>query len=767
MPNTFYLDYLNGNDANSGADWAHPWKTISLGATAARTAPGDTIRIAKSPDPVDTGLSCTFNHLGNIDIPAGTCLDISDCESAWTQGTNVTASNDTTYETEGTKCLKMITGAVAGAQKLAYIALGGTINFSSYQKVNFSFRSTAAVAAGLLTIRLCSDASGATPVNTIAVPVMTKINHSGRISVDTGGALGSSIQSVAIYCTGAFASKTVYFDNIFASKADGATSLDFYDVVSLSGEDIWYAIGYISGNVLSPLQSCSSTGGTDWRGYVYGGADGSSPTGNLVKRDTIKLTETALTMDTKEAGTAGNLITYEGGYNTSINSVDGITWWMGFDETYNGSTQVYAQYNYQCFKNFGFACWSSGFKTNGSYSVFENIYSAAQYGAGIIPTNQPLTGNTYKIVAATGGIIGFYGDAYYGPISDHVIEIDYIISAKNYGALTLDGWTNTVVRAYKGSTIYLLNALNYGLWTNYQRNYTTGITFEDPVVCKYNGDGGVSIGNGDYIFKQKVTVDNCTSATKYNFRVGRSSVVSGTVFVKELESNNGTYGLYTDASPSGGDVFIGKYTSTGNNYSTYAFGDVNIKDASIAEANVLLAYTYGNGGRVFSHDHGGTPGDHRIYYMFGLAKTETTGGHIWSIAPTNSTYVNGGTALKFPLGKFKCANGVSKTITVTCERTNTGIEAMLYCPANQLGGISNDLTDSITAAANTPEILSVNFTPTEDGFVNLWLYVWGGTTHTVYINDINGDTENLCQWAHPLAMPSGGAAATEHSYVWS
>ena len=152
--------------------------------------------------------------------------------------------------------------------------------------------------------------------------------------------------------------------------------------------------------------------------------------------------------------------------------------------------------------------------------------------------------------------------------------------------------------------------------------------------------------------------------------------------------------------------------------------------------------------------------------MFGLAKTETTGGHIWSIAPTNSTYVNGGTALKFPLGKFKCANGVSKTITVTCERTNTGIEAMLYCPANQLGGISNDLTDSITAAANTPEILSVNFTPTEDGFVNLWLYVWGGTTYTVYINDINGDTENLCQWAHPLAMPSGGASATEHSYVW-
>ena len=41
----YYLDYENGNDANDGLSFANRWKTMTNGATAARIAPGDTIRI--------------------------------------------------------------------------------------------------------------------------------------------------------------------------------------------------------------------------------------------------------------------------------------------------------------------------------------------------------------------------------------------------------------------------------------------------------------------------------------------------------------------------------------------------------------------------------------------------------------------------------------------------------------------------------------------------------------------------------------------------
>lgn len=52
---TYYIDFENGNDANNGSSWALAWKTFTTGATAARTAPGDEIRVAKSADPTSLG----------------------------------------------------------------------------------------------------------------------------------------------------------------------------------------------------------------------------------------------------------------------------------------------------------------------------------------------------------------------------------------------------------------------------------------------------------------------------------------------------------------------------------------------------------------------------------------------------------------------------------------------------------------------------------------------------------------------------------------
>lgn len=63
---TFTVDgasWASWNDADvtgdlvpfGGSSWADAWQTITSGATAARIAPGDTIRVAKSPDPVSVG----------------------------------------------------------------------------------------------------------------------------------------------------------------------------------------------------------------------------------------------------------------------------------------------------------------------------------------------------------------------------------------------------------------------------------------------------------------------------------------------------------------------------------------------------------------------------------------------------------------------------------------------------------------------------------------------------------------------------------------
>lgn len=61
-----YIDFVNGNDASDGSTWALAWKSLTTGATAARIAPGDEIRIAKSPDPTSLGQTALWTGIDRI-----------------------------------------------------------------------------------------------------------------------------------------------------------------------------------------------------------------------------------------------------------------------------------------------------------------------------------------------------------------------------------------------------------------------------------------------------------------------------------------------------------------------------------------------------------------------------------------------------------------------------------------------------------------------------------------------------------------------------
>lgn len=71
---TYYIDPVNGSDANNGTTWALAWKTVTSGATAARTAPGDTIRIAKSPVPTSLGQTARWTSATTAAVPSTTSV---------------------------------------------------------------------------------------------------------------------------------------------------------------------------------------------------------------------------------------------------------------------------------------------------------------------------------------------------------------------------------------------------------------------------------------------------------------------------------------------------------------------------------------------------------------------------------------------------------------------------------------------------------------------------------------------------------------------
>ena len=53
---------------------------------------------------------------------------------------------------------------------------------------------------------------------------------------------------------------------------------------------------------------------------------------------------------------------------------------------------------------------------------------------------------------------------------------------------------------------------------------------------------------------------------------------------------------------------------------------------------------------------------------------------------------------------------------------------------NLLLGINSDLTDTMTSGADTWEQLSFTFTPSVSGLLTVRVLVWGGSTHSAYVD---------------------------------
>jgi len=70
-------------------------------------------------------------------------------------------------------------------------------------------------------------------------------------------------------------------------------------------------------------------------------------------------------------------------------------------------------------------------------------------------------------------------------------------------------------------------------------------------------------------------------------------------------------------------------------------------------------------------------------------------------------------------------------------RTNTGLTARLMCKGGQIAGVATDVSTAMTAAATTWEEVTITFTPTEIGVVEILAECWGGTTYSLYVDDFS------------------------------
>lgn len=358
-----------------GASWSDAWKTTTSGATAARTQPGDTIRIAKNSE-TSASVNATFTS-GSKTVTLASALTktIEHAVSGWTASTNITGSTNANRK-YGATATVMTPGAAFGTGKVCYKAIdgGGTQNFSGYTKISFWFRSTSGtvITASTYKICLCSDATGDTIVNEINIPATVGNANWQIVALDYGGALSSSVQSVAIY----------------ANSDPGTTAFSFNNIVACNGVTHETLIGW-TGDCFYNVQAFDSTTVTiDSNNTSVGGAGwyGTNGTATLYYVSPFAHLSTNGMHTINEGGTRIlGAITYSGGWDTGTNTQNGRTYFAS--NSVNTAACFTVGRDWVNFKSFVVARFGTGYSgTNGVSNIVEDcIFSscgnAILYGA--------------------------------------------------------------------------------------------------------------------------------------------------------------------------------------------------------------------------------------------------------------------------------------------------------------------------------------------------------------------------------------------------
>jgi len=265
---TYHVDLFNGNDANDGLSWANAWKTFTK--INSSTLTNDVVKFAKTPI-IGTGVAASWVHYQDYITTevALTKLIDSAVGNTWTSSLNVTGGTNSTRRI-GASSQQFTFAAAFTTGKIAYKNLGSSINLSAYQKVSLVFHPgvAATVTDPVYRICLCSDTAGNDIVNSLPLP--SPSNFAVRfcpVVLDFGSALGSNIQSIALYADYDPGAVVCYINNIFACNdltinsffsKNTETIQDWHSVRAIENDKIYFQVsgtGYTS----NPYSGSSET----------------------------------------------------------------------------------------------------------------------------------------------------------------------------------------------------------------------------------------------------------------------------------------------------------------------------------------------------------------------------------------------------------------------------------------------------------------------------------------------------------------------------
>lgn len=762
---TYYIDYEGGNDANDGLSFANRWKTMTNGATAARIAPGDEIRIMASPDPTSMGsatwtgggrpaainiasstnatpivittaaahglttgdyvvvathttntnalgvwkvgttpsatefqilqmdgsnttgngvggASGTVTKANNLVVKTASPLvkNIALCggfgqKPAWTASANVTTSQSATNkEGNGAASIAIAAGFTTG--KAAYYTLPASLDLSAFQQVSFwvYLASGTVGAAGSVYLALCTDTIGNTVAHTCNIPALGATSVWFPVTVNLGTNLNAAIQSVALYVVTDNGAQTFIIDNIIACKAaSSADSVTLQSLISKSdgtGDESWYPIESINNDVI--MIANQNVNGPLTAAIM--GYSGATETVTSYKRETIKVdpqaTSTGAGLNVvTDSGTAGNLITYSGGWNRTDMSTQTGVTWL---DGQNGNS-------------YGINL------TSVNYISLDRI-NACRYNSGLLvstATNVTI-GSIYTIATSSG--VSFNA-------SSSAFNITNIWSNNN-NTFNLSGIGHNIANIK-----LVANNASGGVSFTSTRNSYVG-----AIAASNNTNSNISFGNG----AMNITVGAATLT---------SSPLSRAISVSNI--NN----CYINGGSTSGSAAGILFSSYGELY----LNNFTINEAIETEVSAGVA-----GGIAYSNRHDNTDNNSWVF-LAGLGTVNQQSSVVdspattaWQMRPT-TTDATAISPVRLKIGTVVCAASALVTVTARMRRDDTGLTMRLVCPGGQISGVANDVSADMTAAADTWETVTITFTPSKAGAVDIYAYAFGGTTYSGYV----------------------------------
>lgn len=255
-------------------------------------------------------------------------------------------------------------------------------------------------------------------------------------------------------------------------------------------------------------------------------------------------------------------------------------------------------------------------------------------------------------------------------------------------------------------------------------------------------DGAVTLGSST--FHQKNRIGRITGITA---TVG--TIISGTTQMHQQRNHDtwvdkidNTVGIGVSAA-SGVQAALRGCTLENNSVADVrgTSGLTILDNCTLSSTTTISGSPGADSEGVAASNCNGSSTDHRMWLAGYTANTQSAvrqvaSGVAWEVKPTSATLVSSRRPALVKLARI--AVNDTGTVAVKCyvRRSNTGLTIGIRAKGGQVAGLSTTQSSTTAAAADTWDELTITFTPTAKGVVEVEGFCYGGTTYSGFFDSL-------------------------------